>query len=85
MTDSLIFIAQRKTRDILQIRKYSAHCNHSRPVKDGRQNATIVISLEKFDMISYSSFLRTQVFSEYHSTGITCRYINEIFFMSTSA
>ena len=53
MTDSLIFIAHRKNpgiRDILQTRKYSAHCNHI--IKDGQQNATIVVSLEKFDMIS---------------------------------
>ena len=49
MTDSLIFIAQGKSRDIIQTRKYSAHCNRS--IKDGRQNATIVLSLEKFDMI----------------------------------
>ena len=50
MTDSLIFIAQRKSRDILQTRKYSAYCDRS--IKDGWQNATIVGSLEKFDMIS---------------------------------
>ena len=49
MTDSLIFIAQRKSRDILQTWKYSAHCDRS--IKDDQQNATIVISLEKFDLI----------------------------------
>ena len=49
MTDSLIFIAERKSWDIRQTQKYSAHCDCS--IKDGRQNATIVISLEKFDMI----------------------------------
>ena len=49
MTDSLIFIAQRKSRDKLQTQKYSAHCDRS--TKNGRQNATIVVSLEKFDMI----------------------------------
>ena len=49
MTDSLIFIAQRKSRDILQTRKYSTHCDRS--IKDGWKNATIVVSLEKFYMI----------------------------------
>ena len=54
MTDSLIFIVQRKSWDILQTQKYSAHFNCS--IKDGRQNATLVVSLEKFDIISL--FLR---------------------------
>ena len=49
MTDSLIFIAQRKSGDILQTWNYSANCDRS--VKDGQQNATIVVSLEKFGMI----------------------------------
>ena len=49
MTDSLIFIAQRKDQNILQARKYSAYCNCS--IKDGRQNAAIVMSLEKFYII----------------------------------
>ena len=49
MTDSLIFIAQRKSQDILQTRKDSAHCDHT--IKDGRQNVTIVVSQENFDII----------------------------------
>ena len=53
MTDSLIFIAQRAgICYIVQTRKYRAHCDRS--IKDGRQNATIVVSLIKFDMISLS-------------------------------
>ena len=54
MTDSLTFIAQRKSRELLQTWKCRAHCDHS--IKDGLQNAAIVVSLEKFNMISL--FLR---------------------------
>ena len=61
MINSLIFIAQRKSRDILQTQKYSALCDRS--IKDGRQNATIVASLEKFDMIFLFCF---SGISEYH-------------------
>ena len=49
MTDSLIFITQRKDRDIVQTRKYNTHCSC---IKDGWQNATIVISLWNFDSTS---------------------------------
>ena len=71
MTDSLIFIAQRKSWDTLQTQKYSAHCDCS--IKDGQQNPTIVVSLSLFPDIS-----------EYHLIGITCRYMSWNIFTSTS-
>ena len=75
LTDSL-FIAQRKSRDILQSRKYrgrySAHCNCSTCMIDGRKNATKVVSLEKFDMILL--FFQSGI-SMHHLFGITCRYM----------
>ena len=79
MTDSLIFIAQRKSRDILQTRKYSAHCDRS--IKDARQNTTIVVSLEKFNIVLL--FLR-YVRVPFDWNNKTCRYMSANIFMSTS-
>ena len=85
-TDSLIFTAQRKSRNILQTWKYSTHCNCS--LKDGQHNVTIIISLEKFDIILL--FLR---YLDYHLIGMNmsthvvkyflCRHWHG-FFMSTT-
>ena len=76
MTDSLIFIAQRKSRDIIQTWKYSPHCNCG--VKDDWQNATLVVSFEKFGMILL--FLRYfRVPFDWNSMSM---YIVKYFFMS---
>ena len=67
--DSLIFIAQIKGRNILQTRKYSAHCDCS--IKNGQHYVTIAVSLQNFDII-----LLLLRYLEYRLIGITCRYMS---------
>ena len=57
-TDSLIFIAQKESQDILKTWKHIMHCNRS--IKDDLPNVIIVVSLENFDIILlFVSYLST--------------------------